>query len=151
MLRRPRCPTANLSTTTTHVRPTAPSTLQALCLFQAVSLHRGWFTVLDSTTTSAIHNCNFTNNVAGWGGAVHLWSWAGGLPAIPHRFSDCFFDSNTALGYGGGGLGGWNGYAVLSRCTFTRNQGLNGGAIHTNPGCDLRISGSLITGMAVSC
>ncbi len=84
-----------------------------------------------SGTNNYLSGCRFNGNSATQnGGAVHMNS-----SAFSFRIDSCFFDQNIA-GSGGGGL-----YALslsnvqpptVSRCVFTRDTALRGGAVYSD-------------------
>ena len=77
----------------------------------------------DSVENATMSNCNFTDNTAGYGGAI---SWNG----LNGTFSNSNFINNTAS-ENGGAIGSWGSdLNIIDNCNFTSNKAADcGGAI----------------------
>jgi len=73
----------------------------------------GMLNELDVHAYPMLANCRFSNNVAGYGGAMCSW---GGFPTL----INCLFANNWAH-CDGGGIANWDSSPTLANCTFSRN------------------------------
>lgn len=76
-------------------------------------------------------NCDFINNVAANGGVIY--NDGRQFDFLNITFQDCMFDSNQAIGWGGGALYNWRSQTKVVDCEFRNNSAANtGGAIYNS-------------------
>ncbi len=89
-------------------------------------------------TATTLLSCQLKENSGGSGAAVFVSSGH-------TRFSDCLFESNVAIRWGGAVLTGDDAQATVQRCVFADNGAERGGAL-TVAGSDALITDSLFIG-----
>jgi len=90
---------------------------------------------------ATFNNCTFTSNMSPWGGAFGSWN------ASP-TLTQCSFNTNAALGNGGGGFiaGGTSPSSpTLNQCTFTGNTATFGGGAYCHDGANAHFTNCTFT------